>query len=358
MTNATDPLSRLQRALITAITERPTDVLLLSGGVDSSLLAAMAREHLHRAPVAITVSLEVSPGTHFPTHGADLAVPCNSDHAAAQDVVKWLDLNWQPIRIAPSVAIDALLDLCLALRSFDLGNLNNIALYVGALRATRFGAKRIWTGDDADSLFGGYRFLGQHQDWRIYLAERIPTIRPPFTDIAAIAGATPVYPWLHPNVLDVAITFERSAVLKAIPVAERPAPPSFMDQFDTEVINASTRTWGKVPLRQVAARYLPDEIAWRPKTDLQFGSGMCALEPDLAQIVTPDNRERLDRTGIAFFNDAHRGLYLRYINAGGTVPEPGPGEYACLNCGGGVAEGRRHCATCGAWPANEPTIHA
>lgn len=358
MTNATDAPTRLQHALITAITERPADVLLLSGGVDSSLLAAMAREHLHRAPVAITVSLDVPPGNRCPTHEDRITVPCNSDHAAAQDVVKWLDLNWQPIRIAPSVAIDALLDLCLALRSFDLGNLSNIALYVGALRATRFGAKRIWTGDDADSLFGGYRFLGPHQDWRSYLAERIPTIRPPFTDIAEVAGATPVFPWLHPDVLDVAMTFDRSTVLQAISVAERPAPPSFMDQFDAEVVNAPTRTWGKVPLRQVAARYLPDEIAWRPKTDLQFGSGMCALEPELAQIITSDDRERINRSGIAFFNDAHRGLYLRYINAGGTVPEPGSGEYACVSCGGGVVVGRMHCATCGAWPANEPMINA
>ena len=358
MTISTDAPTRLQHALITGITEQPADVLLLSGGVDSSLLAAMAVEHLKRPPIAITVNLDVSPGTVCPTHGSSLAVPCNSDHAAAQDVVKWLGMNWQPIRISPDIALGALLDLCLALRSFDLGNLNNIALYVGALRAIRFGARRIWTGDDADSLFGGYRFLGQRQDWRSYLAERIPTIRPPFTDIAEIVGATPVYPWLHPDVLDVARNFERGTVLSDIPVIDRPVPPSFMDQFDTEVINASSRTWGKMPLRQMAARFLPDDIAWRPKTDLQFGSGMCALEPALAATVTPDVRQRLTRTGIVFVNDAHRGLYLRYTGAGGTIPEPGRGEYACVNCGGGVVEGRTHCPTCGAWPAKKPTINA
>jgi hypothetical protein len=108
-----------------------------------------------------------------------------------------------------------------------------------------------------------------------------------------------------------------------------------------------------MPLRRLAEPVLPEEIAWRPKTDLEFGSGMCALEPALARIVAPDDRARLDRTGIRFFNDAHRGLYLRWSAAGGTIPAPGAGDYACLSCGGGVTTGRRHCPTCGAWPADE-----
>jgi asparagine synthetase B (glutamine-hydrolysing) len=348
----TDDLSQLSHAIATGIAARPADALLLSGGLDSSLLAALALEQSGQAPVAITVSLDTRPVETCPVHGSDLAVPCNSDHAAAKRVAGWLGLRWQPIRIPPEVALDALLELCLALRSFDLGNLNNIALYVGALRATRVGARRIWTGDDADSLFGGYRFLGQHQDWQAYLAGRIPTLRPPFTDIAPIAGASAVYPFLHPDVLDAARALRRVQVLVDIPVAERPTPPSFMDQLDAATMEAETRIWGKVPLRRIAARVLPEEIAWRPKTDLEFGSGMCALEPLLAATVTPDDRDRLDRTGIMFWNDAHRGLYLRWVEAGGSVPSPGPREYACISCGGGVAKGRSHCPTCGTWPAD------
>ncbi len=126
-----------------------------------------------------------------------------------------------------------------------------------------------------------------------------------------------------------------------------------MDQFDDDTMARPARVWGKVPLRRVAERLLPEEIAWRPKTDLEFGSGMCALEPVLAATVTADDRERLDRSGMRFYNDAHRGLYLRWLDAGGTIPEPGSGEYACTSCGGGVTQGRSHCPTCGAWPANE-----
>lgn len=346
-----DATAPLLDAIRTGITARPADALLLSGGVDSSLLAAVATE-LGRAPVAITVTLAAGPADPCPVHGPDLAVPCNSDHDAARRVASWLGLNWQPIRLPPEVALDALLELSLALRSFDLGNLNNIALHAGALRASRFGAERVWTGDDADSLFGGYAFLRRHADWPAYLRERIPTIRPPFADIAPNAGTIPVFPWLHPSVLAAASALSRDETLVEVPVSDRPSPPSFVDQFDASVMAADRRLWGKAPLRRLAERLLPEEIAWRPKTDLEFGSGMCALEPMLAATVTPEDRERLDRTGIRFFNDAHRGLYLSWRDAGGSIPTPGPGEYACRSCGGGVATGRRHCPTCGAWPAN------
>lgn len=350
MTNAA-PSTPLLDAIGTGIAAQPADVLLLSGGVDSSLLAAVATE-LGQAPVVITVTLATGPANACPAHGPDLAVPCNSDHEAAQRVASWLGLNWQPIHLPPREAIDALLELCLALRSFDLGNLNNIALYTGALRASRFGAERVWTGDDADSIFGGYAFLRRHANWGKYLRERIPTIRPPFSDIAPAAGTRPTFPYLHPAVLSVASRLTRDETLAKVPVSERATPPSFVDQFDQAVMAAERRVWGKAPLRRIAETMLPEEIAWRPKTDLEFGSGMCALEPLLEQRVTPDDRKRLDRTGIQFFNDAHRGLYLQWVEAGGSIPAPESGEYACRSCGGGVAEGRSHCPTCGAWPAD------
>jgi asparagine synthase (glutamine-hydrolysing) len=346
-----DATTPLLDAIRTGVAARPADAMLLSGGVDSSLLAAVATE-LGRAPIAITVTLSTDPAESCPVHGGGLAVPCNSDHAAARRVASWLGLDWQPIRLPPEVALDALIELCLALRSFDLGNLNNIALHAGALRASRFGAARVWTGDDADSLFGGYAFLRRHADWREYLRERIPTIRPPFAGIAPVAGTTPVFPYLHPAVLAAASALSRDEVLVEVPVSARATPPSFVDQLDQTVMAADRRVWGKAPLRRLAERLLPEEIAWRPKTDLEFGSGMCALEPLLAASVTPDDRERLDRIGIRFFNDAHRGLHLRWVEAGGSIPPPGAGEYACSSCGGGVATGRSHCPTCGAWPAN------
>lgn len=353
MTTEPSITDRLEDALTTAIADEPADVLLLSGGVDSSALLAYAVARGLAPRLAITVSLDRAPDDPCPVHGADLAVPCNSDHAFAGDVAEMLGVARQPLRLTHDEALDVLIELCLALRSFDLGNLNNIALYAGAREAVRIGAKRVWTGDDADSLFGGYRYLADEQDWPGYLARRIPTILPPFTGIAGIIGVTPAYPWLHPSVLAIARSLHRDDVLQAIPASQRPLPPSFVDQLQTGPAMAETRQWGKIPVRNLAARHLPDGIVWRPKTDLQFGSGMCALEASLAATVTSDERNRIDATGIRFFNDAHRGLYLRFRRAGGTIQPPVAEQYGCASCGGGVNDGRKHCPTCGAWPADQ-----
>jgi asparagine synthetase B (glutamine-hydrolysing) len=353
MAATVESASRLRTALNVAIAERPADVLLLSGGVDSSLLAALASQSAEAAPIAITVCLDTPSSVPCPVHGPDLTVPCNSDHDAARDVVSWLGMRWQPIRISRDVAMHALLDLCITLRSFDLGNLNNIPLYVGALRAVRFGAEQIWTGDDADSLFGGYALHKRHADWQSHVAARIPTIRPPFVDIAKHLGVKAAFPYLHPEVLQAASAFTRDQVFARVAASDRSTPASFVDQFNPAVIDAEVREWGKIPLRNIAEDLLPEDIAWRPKIDLEFGSGMCALEPELASTVSGDDRDSLDRTGIRFYNNAHRGLYLRFLDAGGTIPPVGCDEYGCVSCGGGIIVGRTHCPTCGAWPADQ-----
>jgi len=325
------------------------DALLLSGGLDSSLLAALWAAEGHW-PLVVTVGLE--PGILCPAH-ADLPYPCNQDLAYAERIAKALDLDWHPLVLSAEDALDALDALVVQQRSFDLGQLNNIPLIAGIRESARRGATTFATGDDADGLFGGYRFLRSKSDWAGYVSGRIPTIDPPARGIGADNGCDPRFPYLAQGVVAIATARTYDEVYRCLPAAEHPLPPSFVDQLDAELMAAEARPWGKVILRRVAERWLPREIAWRPKTDLQFGSGMCALEPILAGRITPELRRELDATGIAWFNDAHRALYLRFRELGVEAPSPGPGDYACRSCGAGVPVGKRHCITCGCWPADE-----
>jgi predicted RNA-binding Zn-ribbon protein involved in translation (DUF1610 family) len=104
-----------------------------------------------------------------------------------------------------------------------------------------------------------------------------------------------------------------------------------------------------VVLRKVAERYLPKELAWRPKTDLEFGSGMCALEHPLAMLLSTGNRLAIQQTGLTFYNDAHRGLYTRFRSVGASIPPVEDGQQPCPNCGAGRPVGKNHCHTCGHW---------
>ena len=337
----------LDHALQAATGRLRPNVLLLSGGLDSSLLAAMWRKQGHPFR-AVTVGLD--PNVRCTPAHRFLPYPCNSDIAWARKLAAHLDLDWQPVILTEREAMDALDWLMIQQCSFDLGQLNNIPL-IAALQAS--GGETFATGDDGDGLFGGYLFSRDQPDWGAYVRERIPHIDPPARGIGLAAGWRPLFPYLEPEVLEVAQTLTTSDIRADIPVAERSLPPSFMDQFDTATFEQPSRSWGKAILRKVAERWFPEEIAWRPKTDLQFGSGMCALEPPLALRVNPGLMPSLQTTGIRFFNDAHRALYLRFRGLGLTIPPVEDDEYPCASCGAGIPTSKRHCVTCGHWHTDD-----
>ena len=149
----------LDAALWQATQEIRADVLLLGGGVDSALIAAMWRKQGH-AFRAITVGCSVNL-TCVPAHML-LPYPCNSDLVWSQRVAEALELDWTAIALNQRDAL-RYLDLLIAQQhSFDLGQLNNIALYA-ALDAAAYADRTTFaTGDDADGLFGGYLNAGLH----------------------------------------------------------------------------------------------------------------------------------------------------------------------------------------------------
>lgn len=342
----------LENALRRAVRARPATALLLSGGLDSSLLAALAVAERVTPPVAITVRLDDdAPSLRCERCAGCAARPdgCGADLAFAAAVADDRGLAWHPVRLSVEAALAHVDDLIRHCYSFDLGLLNDIPILAGLRRAAALGHRQVWTGDDADTLFGGYRFLRDQTDWGAFLRERVPTIRPQAQEMGVWLGLEPVFPYLHPEVVAIAQSLTKDEIVTWI-VGR--GSPSFVDQFDAALLAAPAQPWGKAIVRAVAARVLPDAIAWRPKTDLQFGSGMCRMETPLAAMVGEDERTALERMGVRWFNRAHMGMYRRFRDLGLHIRPPGDDEYACLSCGAGVRHGRRHCGTCGAWPAD------
>lgn len=342
-------IDALENALLIATDRVRPDWLLLGGGVDSALLAALWTHHGHPFR-AITVGRDANL-TCVPAHQF-LPYTCGSDLEWSGKVAEHLQLVWTPIALGQREAMRYLDLLVVSQQSFDLGQLNNIALITALDKAAEYHDRTSFaSGDDGDGLFGGYLNAATHEDWGTWIAERIPHINPPVRAIGNAMNWRPMFPYLEPEVLEVAKSLLQSDVRQSVPVSELSLPPSFMDQFDLGAFGASERVWGKVVLRKVAERYLPHELAWRPKTDLQFGSGMCALEHPLATLLNTGHRMKIEQTGMTFFNEAHRGLYSRFLSLGTAIPPVRDGEYACPNCGGGIPIGKNHCHTCGHWEA-------
>lgn len=322
--NPFDKAQHLRFALKRALEDKPADVLLLSGGIDSSILAALDPE-----TPAITVVLE--------RQGVDLRY--------AQEVTEFLGTSWYPIEISREQALQDLGEIIKLIGSYDPAINNDIPIYEGLKYAASLGYRTVRTGDAADTLFAGYSYLQQGINFKQYLKELIPQIQLASSRIGREMGMKVTYPYLYGEVLDLAQSFNLEDNIALLPMGAG----DYTQLSDPKQVNIGT--WGKVPLRNAAYGLLPNEIIWRIKTDLQFGSGAGNLEDYIEEMVTPEEVEQMKQSGKHFWNKYHGKLYLIYKDLGFNPKPPQQWEYACPWCKGGIPQGRGHCHTCGYFKA-------
>lgn len=337
--------------------------LLLSGGVDSSVLAAL-RPDL----AAVTVALEGwgSKAKADATNGCswcrgrdEYPGGCGADPEYARVTADATGTPWTLVELGVEEALDVLGDVVEATRSYDTGLLNDVPLFAGLRALAARSAEPVVTGEDADMILGGYAFQRAIADWRAAFASiaRIPAAS---ARLAERLGVRTRYPYADDSVVELAGHYDWRDLEAGV---DGGSPGAFVDQFDPAIAAARSKPWGKVPLRRAAGTLLPAEVAWRPKTDVQFGSAVCRLESHLAEIgraAVPDRSSRSvdeDASGGAWpvlRDDAHRGMYVLFRRRGLRVARAADGEPACEWCGAAVAGGSVHCATCGRYPARGP----
>jgi len=237
---APDPApSSLEEAIVTAIKLRSDEgITALSGGVDSSLVAALAGRD------CVSVGL---PGSH--------------DLARARQAAELLGLSCTEVEITPEDIESALPSVIAAIPRKDPVNTSiAVTLYFVAQWAGEHGYQRILAGQGADELFGGYsRYLASptlEED----LARDVAGLELQAARDQAVAALHGTY--LSMPYLDIRVM--RAAA--AIPAQEK-------------VCNGQR----KIPLRAVAERYIPQELAGYRKKAMQYGSGVWGVLKKLAR---------------------------------------------------------------------------
>jgi asparagine synthase (glutamine-hydrolysing) len=233
------PSMGLDEAITTAVALRACEgVVALSGGVDSALVAALAR-----LP-AIVVGEE---GSH--------------DLRRATQVAAQLNLTLDQVVISQRQVDEALPQVLLTIPRWSVTEVAiATTLYFVALWAGEHGYPRILAGQGADELFGGYARYERSTDLNADLLqdmEGLPLQLARDQTVAAKHGTYFSLPYLDVRVVRAAL---------AIPAREK--------------VSQGVR---KKPLREVASRILPQEIAYYEKKAMQYGSGVHRIIRTLAR---------------------------------------------------------------------------
>jgi asparagine synthase (glutamine-hydrolysing) len=298
----TGQIPTLRKLLSAAVKNKPYEGILFSGGLDTSILAALTPE-----ATAVTISLEA--------RGRDIGY--------SRVLAKRLGMKRCHYKIGVDEAVCAIPDVIRALKSFDPALPNDLVVYFGLRHAGKLGMASIATGDAGDELFAGYSFMRKMPCLEEYIKRISGSMSFSSNDLAEYFGIRLVQPYLAKAVKDFALR---------VPVGMK-------------IKREGGKIHGKWILRKAFEGLLPAEIIWQDKRPLEYGSGMHDLRAIISRMVS--DKEYRKEKSVKFLNREHYYYYKIYRSVVGGIPGPRDGEKECRACGAGMKVDAFHCRICG-----------
>jgi len=237
-----------------------TDVpygVLLSGGLDSSLVAAVAARYArHRIEDG-----DRSEAWWPRLHSFAIGLKGSPDLAAAQIAAAALDTVHHGFEYSFDEGVDALPEVIRHIESYDVTTIRaSTPMYLLARRIKAMGVKMVLSGEGSDEIFGGYLYFHKAPSARQFHEETIRKLDALHLYDCLRAnksmmawGVEPRVPFLDVEFLDVAMRMDAAHKMIA------PADPH--------------RSMEKALLRAAFDGYLPHEILWRQKEQFSDGVG-------------------------------------------------------------------------------------
>jgi asparagine synthase (glutamine-hydrolysing) len=310
-------LRDLRAALESAVERNKAEAILLSGGLDTSIIAALAsKTDVLRA---YTIALEAAP---------------SPDVEYANLMARTLGLNHKLYTFSVDEFIDNVPDVVKTLKVFDPMEIrNSAAVYIGMRQAKRDGISTFLTGDACDELFAGYSFLFNlgPSELRASLKRLWDVMSFSAVPMAQSLGMLAKLPFLEPEVKKLASEMD----------------PSFL------VVEDKGQKWGKWIVRKAFEDILPSQITWRVKTPIEYGCGTTTLPQVFDRRISDEEfREKQDhiRTvdNVTIRDKEHLVYYEIFHRVFGDRPETA--GRTCPHCHYEVRPDATFCRTCGAYP--------
>ena len=264
-------ISEIKKALEDAVhRQMMSDVpygVLLSGGLDSSVISAIAKKYSSRR-----VETNDETDAWWPQlHSFSVGLEGSPDLAAAQIVADHIETVHHEIKFTIQEGLDAIREVIYHLETYDITTIRaSTPMYLMSRAIKALGIKMVLSGEGADELFGGYLYFHKAPNAKEFHEETVRKL-----------DKLHQYDCLRANKSLAAWGIEGRVPFldkEFIEVAMRLNPK------DKMITEDRMEKW---ILRKAFEDYLPDSITWRQKEQFSDGVGYSWID-SLKELV--DNK--------------------------------------------------------------------
>lgn len=245
--------------------------VLLSGGLDSSVISAIAKKYAARR----IESHDLQEAWWPQLHSFAIGLKGSPDLAAARIVAQHIGSIHHEIEFTIQEALDALRDVIYHLETYDVTTVRaSTPMYLMARVIKSMGIKMVLSGEGADEVFGGYLYFHKAPDAQAFHEETVRKLSKLHlydclraNKSLAAWGVEGRVPFLDKEFLDVAMR---------------------LNPEDKMAKDGKMEKW---ILRKAFEDYLPESVAWRQKEQFSDGVGYSwidTLKEMAASQVTDD----------------------------------------------------------------------
>ena len=250
-------ISDLKRSLEAAVQRQlMSDVpygVLLSGGLDSSIISAIAKKY-----AAKRIENDSKTDAWWPQlHSFAVGLKGAPDLKAAKKVADYIGTVHHEINYTVQEGLDAIRNVIYYIETYDVTTVRaSTPMYLLARVIKSMGIKMVLSGEGADEVFGGYLYFHKAPDAKAFHEETVRKIGKLYLYDSLRAnkslsawGVEGRVPFLDKEFLDVAMRLNPEAKMSPGKVIE------------------------KKILREAFSDMLPDEVVWRQKEQFSDGVG-------------------------------------------------------------------------------------
>lgn len=302
-----------------AVKENLTEGILLSGGLDTSILAAVAAKY--SCQKAFTCAFQGAPAP---------------DVEHARLMADKLKLSHYLHFFTEDELYEAARFVIKTLRVFDPMEVRNSStIYIGFNFAKNNGVKSVMTGDALDELMAGYPWLFKWSEKKleVELQKIWDTMFFSSVPIGKALGIEVKTPYLNQEFKDFAMKLD----------------------IKYKICEENGAKWGKWIMRKAYENILPQEIAWRRKDPIEVGSGTTTLpnffNMKISDLEFEEKKAKYLEMDKVTIRDKEQLFYYEIYREEIGVPHPKDlrGKI-CPQCNSNIQQGSSFCRTCGAFP--------